>query len=91
MVPSGDIPEPGAPLLLAAKTIRVRVGGIEAQVLASLLQPQFVGLNQINAFVPEGVTPGAGIPIVIEVECDPQTIVRSREDATIAVAAAAKS
>ena len=88
MVPTGDIPEPGAPLLFATKTVRVFIGGVEAQVLASILQPQFVSLNQINAFVPEGVTPGEKVPIIIEVECDPQTILRSRADATIAVAAA---
>ena len=48
-----------------------------------------MGLNQINAFVPDGVTPGDEVPIVIEVECDDGTddgtILRTREDATIAV------
>ena len=90
MVPSGDIPEPGV-LLNATKTIRLLIGGVEAEILGSFLQSQFVGLNQINAFVPEGVTPGDKVSIVIEVECDPQTIFRSREDVTIAVTAAKKS
>ena len=49
------------------------------------LQQTSVGLNQINMVVPDGVTPGDEVLIVIEIECDDGTIVRSREDATIAV------
>ncbi len=88
MVPSGDIPEPGAPVLLAAKTVRVFIGGIEAQVLGAFLQPQFVALNQINAIVPEGIEPGAAVPIVIEVDCGDGNVFRSRDDVTIAIAPA---
>ena len=88
-VPSGDIPEPGAPLLFAAKTVTVLIGGIEAQVLGGgFLQPQFVALNQINAIVPEGVEPGDAVPIVIQVDCGDGNVFRSREDVTIAVAPA---
>ena len=87
-VPSGDIPEPGAPILLAAKTVRVFIGGIEAQVLGAFLQPQFVALNQINAIVPGGVEPADAVPIVIEVDCGDGNVFRSREDVTIAVAPA---
>ena len=86
-VPSGDIPAPGTELLFAAKTVRLFIGGIEAQDIAAILQPQFVGLNQINARVPEGVTPGDAVPIVIEVDCGDGVVFRSREDVTIAVAA----
>ncbi len=87
-VPSGDIPEPGAPILFAAKTVRVFIGGIEAQVLGAFLQSQFVALNQINAIVPAGVEPGDAVPIVIEVDCGDGNVFRSRDDVTIAIAAA---
>ena len=79
---------PGATLFVD-KIIRVLVGGVPATVLGSVLHPDLVGLNQINAFVPEGVTPGDAVPIVIEVECDDGTKIRSREDVTIAVRPAA--
>ena len=75
---------PGSTLFVD-KIIRVLVGGEQATVLGSVLHPDLVGLNQINAFVPEGVTPGDAVPIVIEVECDDGTKIRSREDVTIAV------
>ena len=77
-IPMGDLP-------FTTKEVRVFIGGVQATVLASVLNPEFVGLNQINAFVPDGVTPGDEVPIVIEVECDDGTILRTREDATIAV------
>ena len=80
---TGDIPRGELPFV--TKEVRVFIGGIQATVLASVLNLDFVGLNQINAFVPEGVTPGDEVPIVIEVECEDGTILRSREDATIAV------
>ncbi len=92
MVRTGDIPEPGSPLLFATKTVRVFIGGVEAQILGGgFLQPTFVALNQINVLVPEGVTPGDEVPIIIEVECDPETVFRSRADVTIAVVAPTKS
>ena len=81
---TGDIPAPGT-VPVTDKIVRVFVGGVEAQVLAAVLQPQNVGLNQINLFIPEGVTPGDAVPIVIEVECADGTKIRSREDVTIAV------
>ena len=84
---TGDIPPPGT-VPVTDKIVRVFVGGVEAQVLAAVLQPQNVGLNQINLFIPEGVTPGDAVPIVIEVECADGTKIRSREDVTIAVRAA---
>ena len=83
---TGDIPPPGI-VPLTNKTVRVFIGGQEAQVLGAVLQPTSVGLNQINVFVPEGVEPGGAVPIVIEVECPDGTKIRSREDVTIAVRA----
>ena len=87
--PTGDIPPPGT-IPFTDKTVRVFVGGVEAQILGggAVLQPTNVGLNQINIVIPEGVTPGGKVPIVIEVDCGDGTIVRSREDVTIAVRAA---
>ena len=59
---------------------KVFIGGVEAQVLFSGLSPQFVGVYQVNVFVPGGVEPGDTVSLVIEVDG-----VRSREDVTIAV------
>ena len=58
----------------------VFIGGVEAEVLFSGLSPQFVGVNQVNVFVPEGVEPSDTVSLVIEVDGT-----RSREDVTIAV------
>ncbi len=80
-LPAGDVP-------MATKTVRLTIGGQPAQVLAAVLQPTNVGLSQINAIVPPGVTPGDKVPIVIEVDCGNGTILQSRADVTIAVRAA---
>ena len=84
---TGDMPR--GPLPLTTKIVRVFIGGVEADIIggSGILHPTSVGLNQINAFVPDGVTAGDTVPIVIEVECEDGTILRSREDATIAVRA----
>ena len=83
---TGDIPRGDLPF--TTKTVRVFIGGQLATIIgAPVLQPESVGLNQINAFVPDGVAPGNAVPIVIEVECDGQ-VFRSRADVTIAVRAA---
>ncbi len=71
--------------LFVEKTIRVLVGGVQAAVLGSVLHGGSIGLNQINAIVPDGVTPGDAVPIVIEVDCGDGNVFRSREDVTIAV------
>ncbi len=85
---TGDLPQPPGTAPVTDKIIRVFVGGIEAQVLGAVLQSSSVGLNQINIIIPNDVTPGDAVPIVIEVECPDGTKFRSREDATIAVRAA---
>lgn len=45
----------------------VLIGGVPGSVQFSGLAPQFVGVNQLNVQVPEGVTPGNAVPIQIQV------------------------
>lgn len=46
--------------------VTVTIGGITANVFFSGLAPGFAGVYQVNAFVPEGLTPG-DVPITISV------------------------
>ena len=62
---------------------RVLIGGVEARVDFAGLSPEFVGVFQLNAVVPAGVTPGDAVPLVVEIGGR-----RSRADVTIAVRAA---
>ncbi|HWP84460.1 MAG TPA: hypothetical protein VNN17_04685 [Terriglobia bacterium] len=48
-----------------ALPVTVTIGGIEAAVQYQGLAPGFVGLYQVNAVVPQGVTPGNAVPITI--------------------------
>ena len=43
----------------------VTIGGVSTRVLFSGMAPGFVGLWQINAEVPQSVTPGNAVPLVI--------------------------
>jgi uncharacterized protein (TIGR03437 family) len=61
----------------------VLIGGVEAPVVFSGLSPEFVGVFQVNATVPAGVTPGGAVPLVIEIGG-----LSSRDDVTMAVAPA---
>ncbi len=84
---TGNTPPAGA--LVTDKKVRVLIGGVEATVLGSVLQGTSVGLYQINAFVPEielsTSDPITIAEIVIEVDCDDETTIASREGMTIAV------
>jgi uncharacterized protein (TIGR03437 family) len=53
------------PLARTAVTPTVRIGAVNAPVLFSGLAPGFVGLYQVNAQVPDGITPGDALPVVI--------------------------
>ena len=89
-VATGDVPgfDSGGNAILPVPTkgVRVLIGGIPALAFP-VLHPTLVGVNQINAVVPAGVTPGGAVPIVIEVDCGGGKILTSRSDVFIAVAA----
>lgn len=63
-VPAGSA-APLSTLSYAASTVTVTVGGVPAQVFFAGLAPGFVGLYQVNAYVPTGVAPGANVPVVV--------------------------
>jgi uncharacterized protein (TIGR03437 family) len=60
----GGIP---GPLANTVATPTVLIGGVPGEVLFSGLSPQFVGVNQLNVQVPDGVTPGSAVPLQIRV------------------------
>jgi uncharacterized protein (TIGR03437 family) len=84
-VASGDVPAEGAGLLETTKDVKLLIGGVEAEIIGKpVLHPTLVGLNQINAFVPE-VAAGNEVSIQIEVDCGDGKVFQSRDDVTIAV------
>jgi len=58
-------PTGGNPLVLTKVQPTVTIGGKNAKVQFSGMAPGFVGLWQINAEVPQDVTPGGAVPLVI--------------------------
>jgi uncharacterized protein (TIGR03437 family) len=64
LIPTGTAAGTASPTTLP---VRVRIGGVEARVLYSGAAPGLVGgTYQVNAEIPESVTPGAAVPVVIE-------------------------
>ncbi|HEV2690966.1 MAG TPA: hypothetical protein VGV35_20560, partial [Bryobacteraceae bacterium] len=45
--------------------VTVTVGGVAAPVLFAGLTPNYVGLYQVNATVPAGITPGDQVPVIL--------------------------
>ncbi len=58
---------PGSPLAQTLTTPTVMIGGVKASVIFSGLAPGYVGLYQVNAQVPPGVTPGPAVPITVTI------------------------
>jgi uncharacterized protein (TIGR03437 family) len=52
-------------LSYTTNTVTVMMGGVNAPVAFAGLAPGYVGLYQINATVPTGITPGPSVPMVI--------------------------
>jgi uncharacterized protein (TIGR03437 family) len=53
------------PLALVTTPVKVTIGGVEATVEFAGLAPGFVGLYQVNARVPVGVTAGNAVALVL--------------------------
>jgi len=47
-------------------TPTVLIGGTPAEVLFAAIAPGFVGLYQVNARIPAGITPGSSVPLQIQ-------------------------
>jgi uncharacterized protein (TIGR03437 family) len=62
-------------------TPTVLIGGREAIVHFSGLTPEFVGVNQLNVGIPEGVQPGSAVPIQLRMGA-----ITTSDRVTIAVA-----
>ena len=56
-----------APVANTLARATVTIGGKDASVAYSGLAPGFTGLYQINAVVPDGVTPGSEVPVIITI------------------------
>src|SRR5262249_37235594 len=56
--PASGEPSSGTTLASTTSTPRVRMGGVEAQVIFSGMTPGVVGLYQINVVVPQNAPPG---------------------------------
>jgi uncharacterized protein (TIGR03437 family) len=65
-VAAGTI-SPSSPLAATVNTVTVTIEGISANVFFAGLTPGFVGLYQVNAYVPAGVTTSATAPLVMTV------------------------
>jgi uncharacterized protein (TIGR03437 family) len=65
-VPDGTA-SPASPLANTLAVPTVTIGGVNAPVAFSGLTPGFVGLYQIDATVPSGVTPGNQVPLIVSI------------------------
>jgi uncharacterized protein (TIGR03437 family) len=66
MVPDGAAAL-SMPLSYTVATPTVTIGGKNAPVSFSGLSPGFVGLYQIDAMVPSGITPSSQVPVVVSI------------------------
>jgi uncharacterized protein (TIGR03437 family) len=58
-------PAPASPLAKAIDTVTVTIGGVNAPVFFAGPSPGFTGLYQVNATVPNGITPNPQAPLVL--------------------------
>jgi uncharacterized protein (TIGR03437 family) len=65
--PATGIAGPSGPLSMTLTTPVVTIGGVGAVVGYSGLAPTLVGVYQVNAVVPSGVSPGSAVPVVINI------------------------
>src|SRR6185437_15977679 len=56
---------PGDVVFHTKATVTVTVGGVQTPALFSGLTPNLVGLYQVNLQMPDGVTPGDAVPVLI--------------------------
>jgi uncharacterized protein (TIGR03437 family) len=65
LMPGEPAPASASPLVLTNVQPTVMIGGQTAQVQFSGMAPGYVGLWQINAVIPQTVTPGNAVPLLI--------------------------
>ena len=65
LLPGEPAPAGGNPLVRTQVQPTVRIGGSQAHVLFSEMAPGLVGVWQINALVPENITPDVAVPMSI--------------------------
>ncbi|MGH9785749.1 MAG: hypothetical protein ACRD88_16375 [Terriglobia bacterium] len=65
LLPGEAAPASGDPLVLTRVQPTVRIGGIAASVLHSIMAPGFPGTWQIDAEVPPTVSPGPAVPLTV--------------------------
>jgi uncharacterized protein (TIGR03437 family) len=58
---------PGSPAAKVASPVAVTIGGQPAAVAFAGLTPTYAGLYQVNVTVPNGVTAGPAVPVIITV------------------------
>jgi uncharacterized protein (TIGR03437 family) len=56
-----------SPLSRTVNPVTVTIGGVAALVDFAGLAPGFAGLYQVNAFVPEGISSGNQVPVILNV------------------------
>jgi uncharacterized protein (TIGR03437 family) len=67
VAPSVDLgaPAPTAPVAQAISPVLVTIGGQTATVLSAALTPNRAGVYTVTVVVPQGVTPGDQVPVVL--------------------------
>lgn len=64
---AGDFAPSNPPAETVKPLPKLMIGGVEADVQFSGLTPDFTGLYQVNAIVPEGVLPGDAVEVILSI------------------------